>query len=393
VLCPADHFASWNLFQPRFVYHSEDAIEEASMFKKILILVIILTVISAAIFIAAKTKSDGEDNGVRYIKVERGDIVEKALAIGRIEPEKEIAVKSKISGIVKNVFVEVGDLVKPGQPLMEIKPDPTPLEYAEAKRSSEIAFANFEKASSEYDRMKALLESELISQKDFELAENEHTQATLRLNMAQERLALIDLGSTKVADRQVDTVIKSSVAGTVLERRVNEGDPVVPLTSYQAGTELLLLADMDSLIFKGTVDEIDVGKLEQGMDAELKIGAIPDEEIWGSLTRISPKAKKQDNATLFDVEISITKRGGKVIRAGYSANAELLINKAMNTLFIPERLVVFEEGRTFVEVQNASGEIEKKEIKTGLSDGINVEILEGLAQGEEVVESPPKEIR
>jgi HlyD family secretion protein len=393
VLCPADRFASWNLFQPRFVYHSEDAIEEASMFKKILILVIILTVISAAIFIAAKTKSDGEDNGVRYIKVERGDIVEKALAIGRIEPEKEIAVKSKISGIVKNVFVEVGDLVKPGQPLMEIKPDPTPLEYAEAKRSSEIAFANFEKASSEYDRMKALLESELISQKDFELAENEHTQATLRLNMAQERLALIDLGSTKVADRQVDTVIKSSVAGTVLERRVNEGDPVVPLTSYQAGTELLLLADMDSLIFKGTVDEIDVGKLEQGMDAELKIGAIPDEEIWGSLTRISPKAKKQDNATLFDVEISITKRGGKVIRAGYSANAELLINKAMNTLFIPERLVVFEEGRTFVEVQNASGEVEKKEIKTGLSDGINVEILEGLAQGEEVVESPPKEIR
>jgi len=393
VLCPADRFASWNLFQPRFVYHSEDAIEEASMFKKILILVIILTVISAAIFIAAKTKSDGEDNGVRYIKVERGDIVEKALAIGRIEPEKEIAVKSKISGIVKNVFVEVGDLVKPGQPLMEIKPDPTPLEYAEAKRSSEIAFANFEKASSEYDRMKALLESELISQKDFELAENEHTQATLRLNMAQERLALIDLGSTKVADRQVDTVIKSSVAGTVLERRVNEGDPVVPLTSYQAGTELLLLADMDSLIFKGTVDEIDVGKLEQGMDAELKIGAIPDEEIWGSLTRISPKAKKQDNATLFDVEISITKRGGKVIRAGYSANAELLINKAMNTLFIPERLVVFEEGRTFVEVQNASGEVEKKEIKTGLSDGINVEILEGLSQGEEVVESPPKEIR
>lgn len=262
------------------------------MFKKILILVIILAVISAAIFIAAKTRSDGDDNGVRFIKVERGDIVEKALAIGRIEPEKEIAVKSKISGIVKKVFVEVGDLVKAGQPLMEIKPDPTPLEFAEAKRNSEIASANFEKASAEFERMKTLLESRLISQKDFDIAENDYTQAKLRLNMAQERLALIDEGSTKVADRQVDTVIKSPVGGTVLERRVNEGDPVVPLTSYQAGTELLLLADMESLIFKGTVDEIDVGKLEQGMDAELKIGAIPDEEIWGSLARISPKAKK-----------------------------------------------------------------------------------------------------
>lgn len=363
------------------------------MFKKILILVIILAVISAAIFIAAKTRSDGDDNGVRFIKVERGDIVEKALAIGRIEPEKEIAVKSKISGIVKKVFVEVGDLVKAGQPLMEIKPDPTPLEFAEAKRNSEIASANFEKASAEFERMKTLLESRLISQKDFDIAENDYTQAKLRLNMAQERLALIDEGSTKVADRQVDTVIKSPVGGTVLERRVNEGDPVVPLTSYQAGTELLLLADMESLIFKGTVDEIDVGKLEQGMDAELKIGAIPDEEIWGSLARISPKAKKQENATLFDVEIAITKRGEKVIRAGYSANAELLINKATDTLFIPERLVLFENDRAFVEIQNEAGEAVKKEVKLGLSDGINVEILEGLAQGDEVMESPPKEIK
>jgi len=363
------------------------------MFKKILIVVIILAVISIAVFIAAKTKNNGEENGIRLIKVERGDIVEKALAIGRIEPEKEIAVKSKISGLVKYVFVEVGDLVKPGQPLMEIKPDPTPLEYAEAKRNSEIALVNFENASSEHDRMKTLLKSQLISQRDFDIAENEYTLSKLRLNMAQERLALIDLGSTKVAGRQVDTVIKSPVAGTVLERRVNEGDPVVPLTSYQAGTELLLLADMDSLIFKGTVDEIDVGKLEQGMEAELKIGAIPDEDIWGILSRISPKAKKQENATLFDVEIEITKKGNKVIRAGYSANAELLINKAADSLFIPERLVVFEENHTYVEVQNAAGEIEKKEIKTGLSDGINVEILEGLSQGEEVVENPPKEIK
>ncbi len=363
------------------------------MFKKILIVVIILMLIAVVVFIAAKTKGNSGDNGMRFIKVERGDIVEKALAIGRIEPKKEIAVKSKISGIVKNVFVEVGDLVKPGQPLMEIKPDPTPLEFAEAKRNSEIALANFEAASSEYDRMKTLLESQLISQKDFEIAENEYKQSKLRLNMAQERLALIDVGRTKVADRQVDTVIKSPVAGTVLERRVNEGDPVVPLTSYQAGTELLLLADMESLIFKGTVDEIDVGKLEEGMEAELKIGALPDEEILGKLYRISPKAKKQDNATLFDVEIAITKRSRKVIRAGYSANAELLINKAENTLFIPERLVEFDENRTYVEVQNAAGEIEKKEIKTGLSDGINVEILEGLVQGEEVVENPPKEIK
>ncbi len=362
------------------------------MFKKIFIPVLIVVIIAAVIILKAKNSSNGKDNGIKMVKVQRGDIVENALAIGRIEPKKEIAVKSKISGIVKTVFVEVGDEVKIGEPLLEIKPDPTPLEFAEAKRNVEMARVNLEQADNEYNRMKKLLNDNLVSQQEFEAAENEFKQLELRVKIALERLALIEEGKTKIADRQVDTVIKSSVEGTILERKINEGDPVVPLTSYQAGTELLLLADMNSLIFKGTVDEIDVGKLEEGMTAELKIGAIPDEKILGTLTKISPKAKQQENATLFDVEIEITQRGKKMIRAGYSANAELVINKAENTLFIPERLVEFNEDKTYVEVMDDNGEIIKREVEIGLSDGINVEIKDGLAEGEEVVERPPKEI-
>ncbi len=362
------------------------------MFKKIFIPLLIIVVIAAVIFLKAKNSSNGKDNGIKMIKVQRGDIVENALAIGRIVPKMEIAVKSKISGIVKTVYVEVGDEVKVGEPLLEIKPDPTPLEFAEAKRNVEMAIVNLEKAENEYERMEKLLNDNLVSQQEYDAAENEYKQLQLRVKIARERLALIEEGRTKIADRQVDTILKSSVAGTVLERRVNEGDPVVPLTSYQAGTELLLLANMDNLIFKGTVDEIDVGKLEVGMMAELKIGAIPDEKIIGQLTKISPKAKQQDNATLFDVEIEITQRGEKMIRAGYSANAELVINKAENTLFIPERLVEFNNEQTFVEVMDENGEIIKKEVKIGLSDGISVEIQEGLEEGEEVVERPPKEI-
>jgi HlyD family secretion protein len=327
------------------------------------------------------------------VKVERGDIVEKALAIGRIEPKKEIAVKSKISGIVRKVYAEVGDYIKAGLPLIEIQPDPTPLEYAEAKRSVEIAEVSAANAASEYGRMKKLLNENLISQKEYELAENANKELQLKLNLAVEKLALIEKGRTEVADRLIDTIIKSPVEGTILERRVNEGDPVVPLTSYQAGTELLLLADMDSLIFKGTVDEIDVGKLETGMTAELKIGAIPDEKIIGRLSKISPKAKQQENATLFDVEIEIVQRGEKVIRAGYSANADLLINKVEKALFIPERLVEFKDGKTFVEMKNAQGEIEKKEVQVGLSDRVNIEIKSGLKEGDEIVERPPKEIK
>ena len=363
------------------------------MFKKIAISVFIVLVVAAVILLMAKNSSNGKDNGIKMIKVQKGDIVEKALAIGRIEPKQEIAVKSKISGILNTVFVEVGDVVKKGQPLLEIKPDPTPLEFAEAKRNVEIAGVSLEKAENEYGRMKKLLQDNLVSEQEYDSAENEYKQLQLRLNIAQERLALIEEGRTKIADLQVDTVIKSPVEGTVLERRVNEGDPVVPLTSYQAGTELLILADMESLIFKGTVDEIDVGKLEVGMTAELKIGAIPDEKIFGELTKISPKAKQQENATLFDVEIEITQRGEKMIRAGYSSNADLVINKVENALFIPERLVEFNQDRTYVEVKNAKGEIAKREVKIGLSDGINVEIQDGLEEGEEVVERPPKEIK
>ncbi|MEW5901606.1 MAG: HlyD family efflux transporter periplasmic adaptor subunit, partial [Acidobacteriota bacterium] len=170
-------------------------------------------------------------------------------------------------------------------------------------------------------------------------------------------------------------------------------DPVVPLTSYQAGTELLLMAEMSDLVFKGTVDEIDVGKLQEGMTAELQIGAIPDQKIMGRLSKISPKAKQKENATLFDVEIDITERGEKIIRAGYSANASLVIRKAENVLYIPERLVEFNKDKTQVEITPSPGVYEKKEVKLGLSDGLNVEVVEGLAEGAEIVERPPKEIK
>ena len=229
------------------------------------------------------------------------------------------------------------------------------------------------------------------------LSEKEKLEEELKLLKESLELDVItkeeyEKGKTRIADRQIDTVIKSPVEGTILERRVNEGDPVVPLTSYQAGTELLILADLESMFFKGTVDEIDVGKLEEGMAAELEIGAIPDQEVMGKLAKISPKAKQQENATLFDVEINITQRGEKIIRAGYSANAKLVINKSANTLYIPERLVLFIDGKTYVEIENEKGEIVNNEVKIGLSDGINVEILEGLKEGDEIVERPPKEI-
>ncbi|MEW6455134.1 MAG: efflux RND transporter periplasmic adaptor subunit [Acidobacteriota bacterium] len=361
--------------------------------KKTLIFIIILIVIAALIFLPIKLTRKKIKNDITWVKVKKGDIVEKALAIGKIEPEHEISIKSKISGIAKKIYVEVGDKVDGGDSLIEISPDPTPLEYAEAKRQVELAQVERENKKSEYERAQKLMEKNFISQKDFELTKRNFEEADLKLKLSSEKLSLIERGKAKIAERNVESVIKSPVSGTILEKLVNEGDPVVPLTFYQAGTELLKIANMNSLLFKGTVDEIDVGKLREGMRAIVKIGALPDKPVEGILKKISPKAKKEENATLFDVEIEVKHRNDVVIRAGYSANAEIVTRKSENTLYIPERLVEFKEDKTFVEIRGKDRKPGKKEIKVGLSDGINIEVLEGLREGEEIAERPPKEIK
>ena len=357
-------------------------------------IIIIAAVVIVAIFVFMGLKGSGKkEQANNSIRAEMGTIVDKALAIGQIEPKNQISVKSKISGIVKKVFVEMGDSVKKGDLLVEIRPDPTPLEYAQAKRQVEIDSVNYENQRKEFDRMRELLTKKLVSEQDYDQASRGAGEAELRLKLARERLSLIERGRVNIAGKKVESVIKSSIGGTVLERKINVGDPVVPLTSYQAGTELFTLADMKELIFRGTVDEIDVGKLEEGMSAVLKIGALPNDTIYGLLYKISPKAKKEENSTLFDLEIKITQTGSSMLRAGYSANADIIIMKKEDILLIPERLVEFAEDSSFVQVKDSTtSEIERREIKTGLSDGLNIEVTEGLEEGEILVEKPPKEI-
>jgi HlyD family secretion protein len=169
---------------------------------------------------------------------------------------------------------------------------------------------------------------------------------------------------------------------------------VVPLTSYQPGTELASVADMGDLIFKGTVDEIDVGKIAVGLPCRIKVGALPDDIVTGHLSRIAPQAQKNEGATLFDVEIELDEGQTIVLRAGYSANADVVIREKNDIVLLPERLVLFEDDLTFVEIPGVGPEAEpeKIEIELGLSDGLNVEIVSGLAEGDQVVQRPPKEI-
>lgn len=362
------------------------------MKKKILWTIAIVIVLGgpAAWLWTTNANSEVDKTDRVSIDVERGKIIEKALAVGTIEPEFQIEVKSKVSGVVKNIFAEPGTYVRQGDPLIEVQPDPTPLELAEAKRNLELSEIQVNNITSQMQRQLQLKERGMISTDAFEEIERQFNDAMVRLQMNKERLELLESGKVTIGGLEIESVIKAPISGYILDKMVNIGDPVVPLTSYQAGTVLMNLADMSNLIFKGNVDEIDVGKMREGMEVEIKIGAIPGSVVTGVLTKISLKATKVDNATVFPVEISIVDDGSTTLRAGYSANADVIIKRLEDILVIPERLITFREDRAFVDVliDTNTNEIAEKEVLVGSSNAIIIEIKEGLKEGDKVLERP-----
>jgi HlyD family secretion protein len=358
--------------------------------KKVLIGGFLVLLIVAALLFLFSGKND-KNGGLKFVEVKKGDIAEKALAVGTIEPEKEIKVKSTISGIVAAVYFKVGDQIEKDKPLYKISPNPTPLEYVEARRNVEVAQILMEKIRNERDRKVKMFKAQLVSESEMEDNESRYNEAFLRYQISQERFELLEKGRIQMVNRSVDSIVKSPMSGIVLQQSAFEGDAVVPLTNFQPGTEMCSMADMSLLRFKGKVDEIDVGKLLPGMIADIQVGALLDTKVAGRLERIYPKAEKEGNATMFGLEIAIIDAGKVTLRAGYSATAYLKIKDKKNILVIPERLITFENDKRFVETMR-DGNITRKEVQVGLSDGLNIEIISGLKAGEQVVERPPREI-
>jgi HlyD family secretion protein len=361
---------------------------------KILLILVVLAAGTVGVYavVRSNSKKDGE---LKQVEVTQGTIVEKAVAVGQIQPRQKFQVKSKISGIVRRALVEVGDPVQAGTPLFEIAPDPTPLEVSEVDRRVESAEATFRRAESDFQRATELSRGGVLPKSDVDAKKESFELARVALMKARQDRELTRKGRLVSTGGQ-ESIIRAPAAGTILTRVVNEGDPIVPLTSYQPGTEMATVADMSDLIFKGTVDEIDVGKLAMGMEARIKVGALPTDIVTGKVARIAPQAQQKEGATLFDVEIELDPNQKITLRAGYSANADVIIREKKDVLVLPERLVTFEDGgkKTFVELPGADPKAEPKkvEIKTGISDGLNIEIITGLKKGEKVVERPPKEI-
>lgn len=354
--------------------------------------VVLLALVGAGGALRAAGSGDGDDTRPS-VDVTRGTVVDKALAVGQIEPEIEISVKSQTSGVVQRTFAEEGDFVRAGRPLIEIRPNPTPLELAEARRQVQLRALDLENSRRELERQRTLMGQGLTSEREFQNAQQQHAQLEVQHQMALERLSLLAEGKLAPGDGGVQTVVRSPIDGFILEALVEIGDPVVPLSTYQEGTPLLRMAEMSRLVFRGTVDEIDVGRLREGMPVALQIGALPDASVTGRVARISLKARTEDNATVFPVEILLDDAADIVLRAGYSANASIIIARRDSVVVIPERVVTFAGDSTTVTVLRPDGTEEVRRVTLGLSDAITVEVREGLAAGEQVLEKPVKEIR
>jgi HlyD family secretion protein len=352
----------------------------------------VLVLAGAATAVKAAGAGKGDDS-VKTVAVERGTIVDKALAVGRIEPEVEIGVKSQISGVVQRRYAEEGQFVRAGEPLLEIKPTPTPLELAEARRQVQMRDVELANLRRDLERNEALRQQGLVSEQDYLATKQRVEQVEIQRQLAGERLSLLEEGRISSGQGRLETVIRSPISGYILEYAVEVGDPVVPISTYQEGTVLLRMAEMNKLVFRGNVDEIDVGRLDEGLTAEIKIGALPDARVDGRLSMISLKAKTEDNATRFPVEITVLPADGVVLRAGYSANADVIIERRDSVLVVPERLVRTEHDTSRVTVLLPNGQQDERVIRLGLSDAINVEILEGLNLGDLVIEPPPREIK
>ena len=309
----------------------------------------------------------------------------KTVATGKLNPEEEIELKPQISGIVDQIFVEEGDLVRKGDLIAKIRVVPNEQALGSAKSRINSAKLSYENAQTLFGRNKLLFEKGVISKQDFENSELSLNQSKESYAQAQDDYKIIKQGSLS-GGSSANTTIIAQIPGTILEIPVREGDQVIQSNNFNAGTTIATIADMSKMIFEGKVDESEVGKLEEGKDIKVILGAIAEKEFPAVLTFVAPKGVEENGAVQFTIKADVAIEAHTKIRAGYSANAEIEIESKDSVLVIKEALLQFNRitEKPFVELRQEDGTFSKKNVTTGLSDGINIEITDGVEEGDQI---------
>ena len=306
-------------------------------------------------------------------------IEKKTVATGKVIPEDEVEVKPQVQGILESLFVEEGDFVSEGQLLAKIKvvADEGQLNGAKGRlANAKIVLKN---AEIEYKRNKVLFDKEIISQQEFQSAELNYNRAKQDVNNAQSDYEIIKLGSAG-GSASANTNVRATVSGTVLELPVKEGGQVIASNAFNAGTTIAIIADLKKMIFEGKVDEAEVGKMQIGMPLSVSLGAIQDKTFDAKLKFIAPKGNEEQGAVQFKIEGDVTLDDNFFVRAGYSANASLVLERKDSILALPEALLQFDKSteQAYIEIEVGEQKFERKDIEIGISDGINVEIISGV---------------
>jgi HlyD family secretion protein len=312
------------------------------------------------------------------------NIIKKTVATGSVVPRKEIAIKPKVSGIIEEIYVEEGQSIHKGDLIAKIRiiPDMVNLNNAESRVNR--AKISLENAQQNYDRQKGLYDQKVTSKTDFETYELQYKNATEELMAAENNLELIRKGQTRKAGEATNTLITSTIDGMILDIPLEIGNSVIESNTFNDGTTVAIVADMGEMIFEGKVDESEVGKIKEGMDLILTVGAINDVSFHAVLENISPKGVVENGAIQFEIKAAVDLVDSLFIRAGYSANADIVLDRRDSVLSISEALLQFEKDSAYVEIEKGPQTFEKRFIQTGLSDGINIEIKSGLTKNDKV---------
>ena len=345
-------------------------------------LLILGVLFASAFFIKSNSKSSIVYE-IETLKIET--IEEKIVATGKVLPEDEVNVVPQIAGIIEEIFLEEGDEVFAGDLIAKIKvvPNEQTLNSAEGRvKSSQIVMKN---SKIEFERNRALFEREIISEQEFNSSELRYNQDMQNLDNAKSDLQIIKLGSAG-GSTITNTNIRATVSGTILEIPVKEGDQVIQANSFNSGTPIATIADLNKMIFEGQVDEGEVGKLEIGMPLVVTLGAIEDKEYEAKLRLIAPKGTEIAGAIQFKIEGDVYLDDEFVVRAGYSANASIVTDKKTNILAISEALLQYDSKskKPYVEIEISDQKFEKREVKLGISDGVNAELISGVKQSEKI---------
>lgn len=356
------------------------------MNKTVKIILVIVVIILLAFVL--KYFKDANSKAIEDFKVEEPfytSINTKAIATGKLNPEEEIELKPQISGIVDEILVEEGDLVKKGDLIAKIRVVPNEQSLVSASSRIVSNKLSYNNAKVLYDRNKSLFDKGVISQQDFENSELSFNQAKESLAQAQNDYQIIKRGSIS-GGSSANTNIVAQIPGTILEIPVREGDQVIQSNNFNAGTTIATIADMSLMIFEGKVDEAEVGKLKEGKEIKVVLGAITNKEFPAKLTFVAPKGIEENGAVQFTIKADVKIDSITNIRAGYSANAEIDIESKDSVLAIREALLQYNRitEKPFVEILDGENKYRKENVELGLSDGINVEITEGVKEGDEI---------